>query len=387
MISDTLRPFTVAVPEADLVDLRERLARTRWPDAETVDDWSQGVPLEHLRSVCETWATTYDWRRFEQKLNAFDQYLTEIDGVDIHVLHAPSPEPGARPLVLTHGWPGSVVELVDVVEALRDPVAHGGAAEDAFHVVVPSLPGFGFSGKPTSTGWDVPKVGEAWVELMRRLGYDRFLAQGGDWGAIITTHMGHSQTQAVEGIHVNLAICSPEALFALGEPTAEEAAQLGKLQAYVTDGNGYSQIQATRPQTLGYGLTDSPVGQCAWVLEKFHAWTDHDGDSEQVVSRDTVLDNVSLYWLTASATSSARMYWESMAAVFSDFTPATVPTAYSCFPGDLFTFTERWARTRYPDLRYYSVPARGGHFAAAEQPELFVQEVRAGLRAVPRQAG
>jgi pimeloyl-ACP methyl ester carboxylesterase len=381
MTSDALRPFTVSIPEGDLTDLRERLARTRWPDAETVDDWSQGTPLSYLQDVCETWAGTYDWRRLEATLNAFDQYLTEIDGVDVHLLHARSPEPGARPLVMTHGWPGSVVEYVEVIEALRDPVAHGGDAADAFHVVVPSLPGFGFSGKPTSTGWDVAKVGEAWVELMRRLGYDRFLAQGGDWGAIVTTHMGHSQTQAVEGIHVNLAICSPDALFALGEPTEEEMVQLGKLGAY-DDESGYSKIQSTRPQSLGYGLTDSPAGLAAWILEKFRAWTDCDGDLESVVSRDALLDNISVYWLTATATSSARMYWESMAAVFADFTPATVPTAYSCFPRDLFTFSERWARTRYPDLRYFSVPARGGHFAAMEQPELFVQEVRAGLRAL-----
>lgn len=382
MTSAELRPFTASIPEADLADLRERLARTRWSAAETVDDWTQGVPLAYLKEVCDTWATSYDWRRFEKQLNGFDQYLTEIDGVDIHVIHARSPEPGAKPLIVTHGWPGSIVEYIDVIEALRDPVSHGGRAEDAFHVVVPSLPGFGFSGKPTGTGWDVPKVGVAWVELMKRLGYDRFLAQGGDWGAIITTHMGHSQTQAVEGIHVNLAICSPDALFALGEPTEEELGQLGKLGEYATDGNGYSQIQSTRPQTLGYGLTDSPAGQCAWILEKFQAWTDNDGHPESAVSRDKILDNIALYWLTATATSSAQMYWESMAAVFTDFTPATVPTAYSCFPKDLFLFTERWARTRYPDLRYFSVPAKGGHFAATEQPALFVDEVRAGFRAL-----
>lgn len=382
MMPNAVRPFTASIPEADLVDLRERLARTRWSAAETVDDWSQGVPLAYLKEVCDTWATSYDWRAFEEQVNGFDQFLTEIDGVDIHFIHARSPEPNARPLIVTHGWPGSIVEYVDVIEALRDPVAHGGSAEDAFHVVVPSLPGFGFSGKPTGTGWDVPKVGEAWVELMKRLGYDRFLAQGGDWGSIITTHMGHSQTQAVEGIHINLAICSPDALFALGEPTEEEMGQLGLLQAYATEGNGYSQIQSTRPQTVGYGLTDSPVGQCAWILEKFQAWTDNDGHPESAVSRTKILDNIALYWLTATATSSAQMYWESLTAVFTDFTPATVPTAYSCFPKDLFLFTERWARTRYPDLRYFSVPAKGGHFAATEQPELFVEEVRAGFRAL-----
>lgn len=376
-----LRPYRVHVPDQALDDLRERLARTRWPEPETVPDASQGAQLQKVQDLCRTWGTSYDWRRFENQINAFEQGLTEIDGVDVHYLHARSAEPEARPLIVTHGWPGSVVEYLEVIEALRDPVAHGGQAQDAFHVVVPSLPGFGFSGKPAITGWDVPQVGRAWVELMRRLGYDRFLAQGGDWGAIITTHMGHSQAQAVEGIHVNLAICSPEELFALGEPTEQENAQLAKLGAY--DGeSGYSKIQATRPQSLGYGLTDSPAGQCAWIVEKFQAWTDCQGDLESVISPDRLLDNISTYWFTATAASSARLYWESMAAVFTDFTPVTVPAAYSCFPQDLFTFSERWARTRYPDLRYYSVPERGGHFAAMEQPQAFVQQVRAGLAAL-----
>jgi len=376
-----LRPFQVHVPDEAIADLRERLTRTRWPERETVEDSSQGARLADVQDLCQTWGSTYDWRRFEAEINAFDQGLTEIDGVDVHYLHARSPEPGARPLVVTHGWPGSVVEYLDVIEMLRDPVAHGGDAEDAFHVVVPSLPGFGWSGKPTGTGWDVPQVGRAWVELMRRLGYDRFLAQGGDWGAIVTTHMGHSQADAVEGIHVNLAICSPDELFALGEPTEDEMAQLGKLGAY--DGeSGYSKIQSTKPQSLGYGLTDSPAGQAAWILEKMQTWTDNRGDLDSVVRRDRVLDNISTYWFTATAASSARLYWESMAAVFTDFTPVTVPAAYSCFPHDLFTFSERWARTRYPDLRYYSVPERGGHFAAMEQPEAFVREVRAGMRAL-----
>ncbi|HEX4107494.1 MAG TPA: epoxide hydrolase [Solirubrobacteraceae bacterium] len=380
-VSD-ITPFRVAVPDADLQDLRERLARTRWPERETVTDWSQGIPLDYVREVCDYWAREYDWRRFEAQLNGYEQGLTNIDGVDIHFLHAPSAEPDARPLIITHGWPGSVAEYIDAIEPLRDPPAHGGERSDAYHVVVPSLPGYGFSGKPAEPGWGIPRIAAAWTELMRRLGYERFLAQGGDWGSLVTTHMGHSQTHAVEGIHINMAICSPQALLALGEPTERETRQLGNFTTYLEWENGYSQEQSTRPQTLGYGLTDSPAGQCAWILEKFKAWTDCDGHPENVIGRDKLLDNITLYWLTATAASSARLYWESYKAVLGDFTEVTAPAAYACFPHDLFTFTERWARTRYTDLRYYSEPERGGHFAALEQPERFVAEVRAGLRAV-----
>lgn len=378
----TPKPFTADVPDSAIADLRERLARTRWPEAQTVGDWSQGVPLDYLREVCDYWAGGYDWRRFEAKLNTFEQGVADIDGLDIHYVHAPSPEPNATPLIIIHGWPGSIVEHLDIIEPLRDPVAHGGTAADAYHVVVPSLPGYGFSGKPTSTGWSVERIGAAWVELMKRLGYRRFYVQGGDWGAGIATTMGYTQTDAVAGIHVNLALCSPEELFKLGEPTPEEMAQLGKFQNYLDWENGYSQQQSTRPQTLGYGLTDSPAGQCAWILEKFKAWTDCDGHPENVISRDTMLDNISLYWFTATAASSARLYWESFKGLLTDFTPVTVPAAYSCFPEDLFTMTERWARTRFADLRYYSQPARGGHFPSLEQPQSFVTEVRNGLRAL-----
>lgn len=378
----TLTPFTANVPEAALDDLRERLGRTRWPEAQTVDDWSQGIPLNYVQDVCSYWADGYDWRRLEAKLNAFGQGMTTIDGLDIHYVHAPSPEPNAKPLIIIHGWPGSIVEHLDIIEPLRNPVAHGGSAEDAYHVVVPSLPGYGFSGKPTSTGWSVERIGAAWVELMTRLGYQRFYVQGGDWGAGIAATMGYQQTEAVEGVHVNLALCSPEELLKLGEPTPEEMAQLGKFQNYLDWESGYSQQQSTRPQTLGYGLTDSPAGQCAWILEKFKAWTDCDGHPENVISRDTMLDNISLYWFTATATSSARLYWESFKGLLADFTPVTVPAAYSCFPEDLFTMTERWARTRFVDLRYYSQPARGGHFPSLEQPQSFVTEVRNGLRSL-----
>ncbi len=376
----TVTPFTANVPEAALDDLRERLARTRWPEAQTVDDWSQGIPLDYVKEVCDYWADGYDWRRFEAKLNAFEQGVTTIDGLDIHYVHAPSPEPNAKPLIIIHGWPGSIVEHLDIIEPLRNPVAHGASAEDAYHVVVPSLPGYGFSGKPPAPGWSVERIGAAWVELMKRLGYQHFYVQGGDWGAGIASTMGYSQTDSVAGIHVNLALCSPEELLKLGEPTPEEMAQLGKFQNYLDWESGYSQQQSTRPQTLGYGLTDSPAGQCAWILEKFKAWTDCDGHPENVISRDTMLDNISLYWFTATAASSARLYWESFKGLLADFTPITVPAAYSCFPEDLFTMTERWARTRFADLRYYSQPERGGHFPSLEQPQAFLTEVRNGLR-------
>jgi epoxide hydrolase len=380
--TETITPFRCEIPEADLDDLRDRLARTRWPEKETVDDWSQGIPLSYVQEVCEYWRTEYDWRRFEAKLNGFEQGIATIDNVDIHFIHARSPVESAKPLIITHGWPGSIVEYIDVIEPLRDPASYGGDESDAYHVVVPSLPGYGFSGKPTEPGWTVHKIGEAWVELMARLGYARFFAQGGDWGSIVTTSMGTYQTHAVDGIHINLAICSPEALMQLGEPSEQEKAQLGLFDTYLTWENGYSQEQSTKPQTIGYALSDSPAGQCAWVLEKFHAWTDCDGHPENVVKRDKLLDNISMYWLTASAASSARLYWESYKAVFTDFTPVKAPTAYAAFQKDAFVMTERWARTRYPDLRYFNEPARGGHFASTEQPELFVEEVRNGLRAL-----
>lgn len=378
----TTAPFTAHIPDAAIADLRERLSRTRWPEAQTVDDWSQGIPLNYVKEVCAYWAADYDWRRFEAKINGFEQGITTIDGVDIHYVHAPSPEPRAKPLILIHGWPGSVVEHLDNIEALRNPAAHGGETEDAYHVVIPSLPGYGFSGKPTSPGWSVQMMGDTWVELMGRLGYKRFFVQGGDWGAGIAAYMGHAHNDTVAGLHVNLALCNPEELFKLGEPTPEEMIQLGKFQNYLDWESGYSQQQSTRPQTLGYALTDSPAGQCAWILEKFKAWTDCDGHPENVISRDTMLDNISLYWFTATAASSARLYWESFKALLLDFTPVTVPAAYSCFPEDLFTMTERWARTRFTDLRYYSQPDRGGHFPSLEQPERFVTEVRNGLRAL-----
>jgi len=376
------RPFRVEVPEADVEDLRDRLRRTRWPEREPVEDWSQGIPLAYVQEVCETWATTYDWRALESRLNALDQHLVEIDGLDVHAIHVRSPEPDARPLLITHGWPGSVVEFLDVLGPLTDPVAHGGDAADAFHVVCPSLPDYGFSGKPTGTGWGVERIAAAWVELMAAFGYDRFFAQGGDWGSFVTHALGIHHADRLDGVHLNMCVLSPRAFKALGAPTPEEEAQIAKLRAYAADGNGYARQQSTRPQTLGYGLTDSPAGQAAWILEKFAGWTDPGGHPEEAVSRTTLLDNVALYWHTRTAASSARLYWESFGAssAAGSSEPLACPVAYSVFPHDIFTASERWARTRYPDLRHYRRLERGGHFAALEQPETFVAEVREGLR-------
>jgi pimeloyl-ACP methyl ester carboxylesterase len=377
-----IAPFRVNVSDDDLKDLRERLARTRWPDPETVPDWSQGIPLDYVRELCEYWATGYDWRRVEARLNSFDQVLITLDGVDIHAIHAPSPEPNARPLIMTHGWPGSIVEFLDVIEPLRNPAAHGGDPADAFHVVVPSLPGYGFSGKPTTAGWSVKKTAAEWCNLMKALGYPRFLAQGGDWGSLVTTVLGtfHSG-DGVDGIHINFALAKPDDLMALGEPTPAEMADLGKMGTYVEQENGYSQQQATRPQTLGYGLADSPAGQCAWILEKFKAWSGVD-HPEEAFSRDHLLDNISVYWLTNTGASSARLYWESMAMVFTFFDECPAPSAYSNFPHDVMTISERWARTRYTDLRYFNQLETGGHFAAMQLPDVFVTEVRNGLRSM-----
>jgi pimeloyl-ACP methyl ester carboxylesterase len=369
--------FRVEITDEQITDLRDRLARTRWPEAETVDDWSQGIPLDYTRELAEYWADGYDMRRLATRLNSFPQFKSASG---IHFLHVRSPHPDARPVIMTHGWPGSVVEFLNVIGPLTDPEAHGGSAQDAVHLVVPSLPGYGFSDKPTEPGTDLRRIGELWHQLMGELGYPRYYAQGGDWGGLVTGTMAVQAPEGLLGVHVNMAVVSAEALFELGDPTAEEQAMLARGQRYFTDENGYSTQQSTRPQTVGYSLADSPAGQLAWIVEKFHAWTDNSGHPEDAVSRDELLDNVMVYWLTNSAASSARMYWESFRTLKPD--PAAVPTAYSQFPEEIFAYSERWLRTRFSDLRYYNQAPRGGHFAAFEQPELFVDEVRAGLRAL-----
>lgn len=369
-----IRPFTLAIPQAALDDLHARIDMTRWPESETVEDWSQGVPLAALRDLVAYWRNGYDWRRCEARLNAMGQGITEIDGVDIHFLHVASPHPQAMPLILTHGWPGSVVELLDVIGPLSDPVAHGGRAEDAFHVVVPSLPGYGFSGKPTRAGWGVEKIAGAWAELMRRLGYDRWLAQGGDWGAIVTTALGAQAPAGLAGIHLNMAIARPtSADFIDPTPEAERAIVAG--QHYKTHESGYSTQQSTRPQTIGYSLVDSPVGLAAWIYEKMMTWTDNQGRPEDALSRDAILDNIMLYWLPATGASAARLYWESFGSIGKDLT-VEVPAAITNFPKEITKAPRAWTERIFRNLVYWSHCERGGHFAAWEQPDLFVREVR-----------
>lgn len=364
-MSDTLiRAFRIAVPDADLDDLRNRLSRTRWPEPETVDDWSQGIPLDYTRELAEYWATDYDWRAREAALNRFDHYVTELDGLDIHFIHQRSSQPDAFPLLITHGWPGSVVEFHKVIEPLT---------QAGFDVVCPSLPGYGFSGKPTSTGWGIERIARAWDTLMTRLGYERYGAQGGDWGAAVTTQIGRNVGHCV-GIHVNMPIASPPP-DGPGETSEELQQTLERLHYYRTQDSGYMRQQSTRPQTLGYGLVDSPVGQLAWIVEKFWSWMDCDGHPENVLSRDELLDNVMLYWATASATSSARLYWESGKA-FGNGEYVSLPTGIASFPEEILRSPRSWCEKVYNVTHFTTMP-RGGHFAAFEQPELFVDDVRA----------
>jgi pimeloyl-ACP methyl ester carboxylesterase len=378
------RDFRVEITDEQIDDLRSRLRNTRWPEAETVDDWSQGIPLSYTRELAEYWADDYDMRRLETRLNAYPQFHAQIDELGIHFLHIRSKHENARPMIMTHGWPGSVVEFLNVIEPLTDPEKHGGTPSDAFHLVVPSLPGFAFSDKPSRHGTDLARIGRAWHDLMLALGYPRYYAQGGDWGSFVTATMAATAPEGLLGVHVNMVILDPSALAGqLGEPTAEEQALLAHGARYWVDGNGYSQQQATRPQTIGYPLADSATGQLAWIAEKFQAWTDcGEGEAhpEKAVTRDELLDNIMTYWLTNSAASSARMYWECFTQIAPE--PVHIPAAYSRFPKEIFGFTERQARTRFSDLRYYNATDRGGHFAAFEQPELFVREIRAGIAAL-----
>ncbi|HEY2174962.1 MAG TPA: epoxide hydrolase [Mycobacteriales bacterium] len=379
-----MTPFRVEVSDADLADLRERLGRTRWPDAETVDDWSQGVPLGYLRELCRYWAEGHDWRATEARLNAFPQFRTEIDGLGIHFLHVRSPHPDALPLVVTHGWPGSVVEFLKVIGPLTDPTAHGGAAGDAFHVVCPSLPGYGFSDKPARPGWNVQRTAGAWMQLMARLGYQRYGAQGGDWGTSITTSIGQQDTDHVVGIHLNPPIAAPDPA-TFDDLTETERSALAALEQAQEWGSGYAEEHTTKPQTVGYGLVDSPAALCAWIVEKFWGWTDNDGHLDDVLTRDEVLDDVALYWFTATGASSARMYWESFRQVSEWFTRSTddivtVPTGCSIFPKENPRPSRRWAARRYTDIRQWHELDKGGHFAAFEQPAVFVDELRSFFR-------
>jgi pimeloyl-ACP methyl ester carboxylesterase len=376
-----IRPFRIDIPEPELDDLRDRLAKTRWPDELPAGGWSRGVPLQYLKELAEHWRTRYDWRAQEAMLNRFPQFTTTIDGQNVHFLHVRSPEPNALPLVITHGWPGSVVEFMEVIGPLTDPRGHGGEAADAFDLVVPSIPGYGFSGPTQEAGWNVRRVAGAWAELMRRLGYSRYGAQGGDWGSGISRDLGIIDRDHVIGVHLNMLLTFPS-----GDPsemarlTEDDRARLEGLTRYSRELSGYSAIQSTRPQTLAYGLTDSPVGQLAWIVEKFKDWTDSSEVPEDAVDREQMLTNVMLYWLTQTANSSARLYYEA-ASSWGRVEPSTTPTGVAVFPRDL-SMPVRTLAERTNNIVHWSEFDRGGHFAAMEVPELLVGDVREFFRRV-----
>ena len=394
-----IRPFQVDVPEEEIVDLRRRIAATRWPEQETVADHSQGVPLAMVQQLARHWATDYDWRACERRLNAVPQFVTEIDGLDIHFLHVRSEHEDALPLIVTHGWPGSILEQLKIIDPLTDPAAFGASALDAFHLVIPSMPGYGFSGKPTTTGWGPERMARAWAELMRRLGYTRYVAQGGDWGAFVVDQMGLQAPAGLLAIHTNMPATVPadvdRALLA-GEPppaglSAEERRAYEQLVATFKQVD-YARLMGSRPQTL-YGIADSPVGLAAWLLDH----NDADGQPAAAVAsaldratsdtgeltRDEILDNITLYWLTNTGVSASRLYWEYKGGFF-NAKGVSVPVAVSVFPGEQYHAPRSWTERAYPNLVYYNTVDKGGHFAAWEQPELFASEVREGFRSIPR---
>ena len=366
-----IRPFTLAVPEDELVRLADRLDQTRWPEEETVDDWSQGTRLAALRELVAYWRIEYDWRRCEARLNALGQFITEIDGLDIHFIHRRSSRPDAMPLIITHGWPGSVAEFFGVIEELTEP---SNPDDLAFHIVAPSLPGYGFSGKPSRAGWGVERIARAWAELMQRLGYGHWAAQGGDWGAAVTTAIGQLAPEGCRGIHVNMPLGRPGPDdMQSHDPKVLRALQ--RLGFYQEWDSGYSKLQSTRPQTIGYSLVDSPVGLAAWILEKVFYWTDNGGSPWDALSMDQVLDDIMLYWLPATGASAARLYWES----FAKFGAGTVaiPAGATAFPKEILPAPREWAERTLTHLVYWNEVEKGGHFAAWEQPEIFVAELRA----------
>ncbi len=373
-VDDALTPFTVDVPADEVDDLRRRLRGTRWPDAATVGDWSQGVPLDWLREVCRYWAEEYDWSACQARLDAVPQLTTVVDGLAVHLLHVPSPHPGALPLVLTHGWPGSVLEFLDLIGPLTDPED----PRDAFSVVVPSLPGYGWSGHPEAPGWGPARTADAWAEVMRRLGYERFGAQGGDIGSFVSANLGARHPDRVAGVHLNMVVTEPPP----GRTEFDEREQraLDRMRTFRTDGSSYSHQHRTRPQTLGYGLTDSPAGQAAWILEKFAAWTDNDGDPTSAIALDRLLDDVSVYWFTRTATSSARMYWEMARAPEERAPQVDVPSGVSLFPHEIFVPPRAWVERQLTDLRLWREHDSGGHFAAMERPGELLADVREFFR-------
>jgi pimeloyl-ACP methyl ester carboxylesterase len=386
---DAIRPFRINVPDEQLVDLRRRIAATRWPDRETVTDGSQGNQLGKLQEIVRCWGTDYNWRKVEARLNALPMFMTKIDGVDIHFIHVKSRHANALPLIITHGWPGSVIEQLKVIEPLTNPTAHGGQAEDAFDVVIPSMPGYGFSGKPTGTGWNPERIARAWAELMKRLGHTRYVAQGGDWGSPVSSAMARQAPAGLLGIHINLpATIPPEvaAVLAAGGPppaglSEKERAAFNSLDTFYKKYRAYGAIMGTRPQTIGYALTDSPAGLAAWIYDY------NNGEPARLLDRDDVLDDITLYWLTNSATSAARLYWETagqsvVLAAAQMTAEISLPVAITVFPGEVYRAPETWARRAYRNLIYFNEVDRGGHFAAWEQPELFSAELRTAFRSL-----
>jgi pimeloyl-ACP methyl ester carboxylesterase len=388
-----IREFQVDVPEAELAELRRRVKATKWPERETVADQSQGVQLETIQELARLWATAYDWRKCEAKLNALPQFMTEIDGLDIHFIHVRSKHENALPLIVTHGWPGSVIEQLKIVDPLTNPTAHGASASDAFHLVIPSMPGYGFSGKPTTTGWDPTRIARAWVVLMNRLGYSPFVAQGGDWGAMVSEMMAKQAPPGLLGIHTNLPFTVPQEIDKAareGAPppsglSAEERRAYERVSFFYAKGLGYALEMATRPQTLT-GLADSPVGLAAWIID--HDWRSYESIARLFAGHpygdllpEDILDNITLYWLTNTAISSARIYWENKSSFF-DVKNITIPVAVSAFPDELYQAPRTWAERAYPKLIYYNKLDKGGHFAAWEQPHLFSEEVRAAFRSL-----
>lgn len=369
-----IRPFRLAIPDAQLEDLHKRLELARWPEKETVEDWSQGTPLAVLQDLVAYWRTGYDWRRCEARLNDFGQFVTGIDGLDIHFLHVRSPYEDALPLIITHGWPGSVIEFMKIIGPLADPVAHGGRAQDAFHVVAPSLPGYGFSGKPDRPGWGTDRIARAWAELMRRLGYDRWVAQGGDWGAAVSRMIGQQAPQGCLGFHLNMPIARPTRQ-ARENPTPEDEAALARLDRWRKDRSAYSIQQATRPQTIGYALVDSPVALAGWILEKVQDWSDNPGSAVEMLGRDTILDNIMVYWLSGTGASAARLYRESFRGIAGNG-PVNLPAGISVFPKEMTPAPRSWVEVETRNIVYWNELPRGGHFAAWEQPGLFVDELR-----------
>jgi pimeloyl-ACP methyl ester carboxylesterase len=382
-----IRPFRVNIPEEQLADLHRRITATRWPDKETVGDRSQGTQLAKLQELVRYWGSGYDWRKAEARLNALPQFMTTIDGLDIHFIHVRSRHPNALPVIITHGWPGSVLEQLKVIEPLTDPTADGGRAEDAFDVVIPSMPGYGFSGKPTGTGWNPDRIARAWAELMKRLGYTRYVAQGGDWGSPVSSAMARQSAAGLLGIHINLpATVPPEvaAVLASGGPapgglSEKERAAFGSLDTFFKKYRAYGAIMGTRPQAIGYALTDSPAGLAAWMYDY------NNGEPERLLNRDDVLDNITLYWLTSTATSAARLYWETagqsvILAAAQKTAEISLPVAITVFPGEVYRAPETWARRAYRNLIYFNEVEKGGHFAAWEQPQLLSAELRAAFR-------